>query len=89
MANNAIIRTKEAKERKSQAPEVEAGDDEDEDDAGVDGAVPETVVILTFMPWSQWPNVPQAKYRVPGLSNLTTSFPLFLESNAVPRSHFL
>lgn len=41
-----------------EAPEVEAGDD---DDAGVEGAVPEKVVILTFMPCSQWPDVPQAK----------------------------
>lgn len=35
----------------AEAPEVD----------GVDGALPETVVILTFMPSSQWPDVPQAK----------------------------
>lgn len=57
-----------------EAPEVEAGFgeveagfgevegvDEDELGDGLGGALLETVVILTFMPWPQWPNVPQAK----------------------------
>lgn len=50
-----------------EAPEVEAGFgevegvDEDELGDGLEGALLETVVILTFMPWPQWPNVPQAK----------------------------
>lgn len=62
MANKATSGTEEAKELKAEdeALEVEAGDD-DEVDAGVEGAVPEKVVILTFMPCSQWPDVPQAK----------------------------
>lgn len=38
----------------------EAGGDE-EDESGVEGAVPASVVIFTFMPCSQWPAVPQAK----------------------------
>lgn len=65
LANNAATSgTKEAKELEAEdeAPEVEDGDDDDDEvDAGVEGAVPENVVILTFIPWSQWPNVPQAK----------------------------
>jgi hypothetical protein len=46
-------------------------------------------VILTFMPWPQWPKVPHVKYLVPGLSNLTTSFPLLKEFSGVAMSHFL
>ena len=69
MPSNARRRTiKEAKE--PEAPEIEAGDFEDDGESGVvlvvgEDVVPEeeeeTVVILSFMPWSQWPNVPQAK----------------------------
>lgn len=64
MASNA---TMEANGVIAEAPEVEAGFeevegvDEDVPADGVEGALPETVVILTFMPWPQWPNVPQAK----------------------------
>lgn len=51
------------------AAEVDAGEEEDdvddEEEAGVDpgeeDASAATVVTLIFMPWSQWPIVPQAK----------------------------
>lgn len=69
--------------------EAEASEVEDEGDAGEEGAFPVIVVIFTFMPWLQWPNVPQAKYLVPAVFSLTTSLPLFLESRALPMSQFL
>jgi hypothetical protein len=44
------------------AGDEDEDEDEDEDgDSGVDGAVPDSTVIFTFMPWPQWPKVPQAK----------------------------
>lgn len=58
MAKNATTITNEAKDREAEASEVVG---EDEDDAGDEGALPVTVLIFTFMPWLQWPNVPQAK----------------------------
>jgi hypothetical protein len=81
VANNATTITNEAKDWEAEASEVDA--------AGEEGAFPVTVLIFTFMPWLQWPNVPQAKYLVPALFNLTTSLPLFKEFNALPRSQFL
>ena len=52
------IETTDAKERESvEAVEVEAGEEED----GVSESDASPVVIFTFMPWSQWPNVQQAK----------------------------
>lgn len=73
------------------ALEVDAGVEEEEEGVeeadGVEDA--ETVLILTFIPWSQCPIVPQAKYRVPGLSNLTTLFPPFMESTALPMPQLL
>lgn len=75
--------------REVEAGEASEDDDDDDADAGEEGAFPSTVVIFTFMPCPQWPKVPQAKYRVPALVNFTTSLPLFLESNAPPRSQLL
>lgn len=74
------------------ALEVDVGVEEEDDDGveeddGVEDA--ETVLILTFIPWSQCPIVPQAKYRVPGLSSLTTLFPPFMESTALPMPQLL
>lgn len=65
------------------------GEDEEEGDAGEEGALPVTVVIFTFIPPSQWPEVPQAKYLVPGLFSFTTSLRLLLESSALLMSQFL
>ena len=96
MADNAAITNNEGAEcRKEEeaAAEVEAGgeasEDEDDGDDGEEGAFPSTVVIFIFMPWSQWPKVPQAKYRVPALVSFTTSLPLDLESRALPVSQLL
>lgn len=83
VANSATAITNEWEGR---ASEVE---DEDVGDAGEEGAFPVTLLIFTFMPWLQWPNVPQAKYLVPALFNLTTLLPPFMESTALPRSQFL
>lgn len=57
VANNAaMFKTNELKEKEA-AAEVEDG----EEDAGEEDALPVTVITFSFIPWSQWPNVPQAK----------------------------
>ncbi len=55
MANSATAITNEAEDWEG------PGASEVEDEAGEEGAFPVTVLIFTFMPWLQWPNVPQAK----------------------------
>lgn len=72
----AAMKVKNAVEKQGEAAEEELGVEEA---AWLEGALPVTVVILSFIPWSQWPAVPQAKYLVPGLFSLTTSLPALIE----------
>ncbi|KAM2143107.1 hypothetical protein ACFX1R_046948 [Malus domestica] len=80
--DNAAIPNNEVTERKEEEEEEAAAEDDGDD--GEEGVFPATVVIFIFMPWPQWPKVPQAKYRVPALVSFTTSLPLDLESRALP-----
>lgn len=48
-----------------------------------------TVVILTFIPCWQWPDVPQAKKRIPGLVSLIVLLPPLNEFNEVLVSQLL
>lgn len=95
IADNIAIAKNEVKQLKlakaAELAEVVEASEEESASAGEEAALfpAATVVIFTFMPWSQCPKVPQAKYLVPALFNLTTSFPPFLESSALPRSQFL
>lgn len=87
VTDNAIMNIKEVKhceaedawvvvvgEEDDDVEDDNDGDDRDRDDDAGEAAFPNLpMVIFTFIPWLQWPKVPQVKYLVPGLSNLTTS----------------
>ena len=65
MARSEAMERMEGKGKEAGAAEVDAGEEEEDEEEGVDPgeeeASAETVVTLSFMPESQWPMVPQAK----------------------------
>lgn len=65
MARSEAMGSMEAKGKEAEAAEVDVGEEEEEEEGGVDpgeeDASAETVETFSFMPWSQWPMVPQAK----------------------------
>lgn len=65
MARSEAMGSMEAKGKEAEAAEVDVGEEEEKEEGGVDpgeeDASVETVVTFSFMPWSQWPMVPQAK----------------------------
>lgn len=67
MARSEAMGSMEAKGKEAEAAEVDVGEEEEEEeeeggvDPGEEDASAETVETFSFMPWSQWPMVPQAK----------------------------